>query len=114
MYHTSTLSDVPQPIVVPGKVEGFHVAFTIVPAVFTQLFDEVSVIAAEHSLLLGCAYENTGMRIAQIKAIRAWLRNWCFMEENALVFRQLDEFQSTSNYLIATTAVILKINTGFY
>ena len=87
MYQTSTLSDVPQPMVAPGKVEGFHVAFTFVPAVFTQLVAEVNAIAAEHSLLLGCAYENTGMRITQIKAIKAWLRNWCFMEENALVFR---------------------------
>jgi len=74
-------------MVAPGKVEGFHVEFTFVPAVFIQLVEDVSAIAEEHSLLLGCAYENTGMRITKMKAIRAWLRNWCFMEENALVFR---------------------------
>ena len=108
------MSDVPQPIVVPGNVEGLYVELTFVPAVFTQLVEEVNAIAAEHSLLLGCAYENTGMRITQMKTIRAWLRNWCFMEEDALVFRYLDEFQRTSNYLIATTAVILKNDKGFY
>ena len=53
VYHTSYLSVAPQPIVVPGKVEGFHVAFTLVPAVFTQLVDEVSVIALPQSSLAG-------------------------------------------------------------
>ena len=57
MYHTSNLSDAPQPIVVPGNVLGFHVAFTLVPAVFIQEVFEVSVIAAEHSLLPGWAKE---------------------------------------------------------
>ena len=72
MYHTSNLSEAPQPIVVPGNVEGFQVAFTLVPAVFTQEVLEVSVIAAEHSLLLGWANElndsvspnNTKMAVA--------------------------------------------------
>ena len=53
LYHTSDLSIAPQPIVVPGNVVGFQVAFTLVPAVFIQDVLEVSVIAAEHSLLLG-------------------------------------------------------------
>ena len=57
LYHTSNLLVAPQPIVAPGKVEGFHVAFTLVPPVFTQEVLEVSVIAAEHSLLLGWANE---------------------------------------------------------
>lgn len=56
-YHTSYLSEAPHPIVVPGKVVGFQVAFTLVPAVFTQLVEEVNVIAAEHSSLAGCANE---------------------------------------------------------
>jgi hypothetical protein len=47
----------PHPIVAPGNVVGFHVAFTLVPAVFTQEVLEVSVIAAEHSLLPGWANE---------------------------------------------------------
>ena len=51
VYHTSYLSEAPQPGV--GNVAGFHVAFTLVPAVFTQLVDEVRVIAAEHSSLPG-------------------------------------------------------------
>jgi hypothetical protein len=55
VYHTSNLSEAPQPIVAPGNVEGFHVAFTLVPPVFIQDVLEVSVIAAEHSLLLGWA-----------------------------------------------------------
>ena len=57
VYHTSYLSEAPQPIVAPGNVEGFHVAFTLVPAVFAHEVLEVSVIAAEHSLLLGWAKE---------------------------------------------------------
>src|SRR6187401_3451259 len=57
LYHTSNLSEAPQPIVVPGNVAGFHVAFTLVPAVFAQDVLEVSVVAAEHSLLLGWANE---------------------------------------------------------
>ena len=57
LYHTSNLSEAPQPRVAPGNVVGFHVAFTLVPAVFTQDVLEVSVIAAEHSLLLGWAKE---------------------------------------------------------
>lgn len=57
MYHTSNLSEAPQPRVAPGNVVGFHVAFTLVPAVFTQEVLEVSVVAAEHSLLLGWAKE---------------------------------------------------------
>ena len=53
LYHTSNLSEAPQPRVAPGNVVGFHVAFTLVPAVLIQDVLEVSVIAAEHSLLLG-------------------------------------------------------------
>ena len=57
LYQTSNLSEAPHPRVAPGNVVGFHVAFTLVPAVFTQEVLEVSVIAAEHSLLLGWANE---------------------------------------------------------
>ena len=57
MHHTSNLSEAPQPRVAPGNVAGFHVAFTLVPAVFTQDVLEVSVIAVEHSLLPGWANE---------------------------------------------------------
>ena len=53
LYHTSYLSIAPQPIVAPGNVVGFQVAFTLVPPEFTQDVLEVSVIAAEHSLLPG-------------------------------------------------------------
>jgi hypothetical protein len=80
VYHTSALLDEPQPIVAPGKVEGFQVAFTIVPAVLTQETEELRDIALPQSSLAGCAKENNGVIIIQIKAIRAWLRNWCFME----------------------------------
>ena len=67
MYQTSNLSEAPQPIVVPGNVEGFHVAFTLVPAVFTQEVLDVSVIAAEHSLLLGWAKETLEEKIPRNK-----------------------------------------------
>ena len=53
VYHTSYLSEAPQPIVAPGNAVGFHVAFTLVPAVLTHDVLEVNVMAAEHSLLLG-------------------------------------------------------------
>ena len=72
LYHTSNLSEAPQPRVAPGNAVGFHVAFTLVPAVFIQDVLDVSVIAAEHSLLLGWANElndsvspnNTKMAVA--------------------------------------------------
>jgi hypothetical protein len=51
LYHTSYLSDAPQPGA--GREDGFHVAFTFVPAVFTQDVEDVNVIAAEHSSLAG-------------------------------------------------------------
>ena len=59
--------------VAPGNAVGFHVAFTLVPAVFIQDVLEVSVIAAEHSLLPGWANEliervspnNTMMTVAK-------------------------------------------------
>ena len=53
LYHTSNLSEAPQPRVAPGNVAGFHVAFTLVPGVFMQEVPEVSDVAEEHSLLLG-------------------------------------------------------------
>lgn len=53
VYHTSYLSEAPHPGT--GRDEGFQVAFTLVPAVFTQLVEDVSAIAAEHSSLAGCA-----------------------------------------------------------
>ena len=53
VYHTSDLLVAPQPIVAPGKVEGLYVAFTLVPPVFTQLDEELSAIAPEHSSLAG-------------------------------------------------------------
>lgn len=45
-YHTSALSDAPQPSV--GMDVGFQVALTFVPAVLTQLVEDVKVIAFEH------------------------------------------------------------------
>lgn len=51
VYHTSNLSEAPHPIV--EIVDGFHVAFTFVPAVFTQLVEDVKVTALEHSSLPG-------------------------------------------------------------
>ena len=51
LYHTSNLSDAPHPIV--EIVEGFQVAFTLVPPVFTQLVEEFRTMALEHSSLLG-------------------------------------------------------------
>lgn len=51
VYHTSYLSEAPQPTT--GSEDGFQVAFTFVPAVFTQDVEDVNVIAAEHSSLAG-------------------------------------------------------------
>jgi len=55
VYHTSYLSDAPQPGL--GKLDGFHVALTFVPAVLIHVADDVSAIAPEHSLFAGCAKE---------------------------------------------------------
>jgi hypothetical protein len=51
LYHTSSLSDAPQPG--DGNEDGFHVAFAFVPAVLTQDVEEFRVIAFEHSSLAG-------------------------------------------------------------
>lgn len=51
VYQTSYLSEAPHPGF--GSEEGFHVAFTFVPAVFTQDVEDVNVMAAEHSSLAG-------------------------------------------------------------
>ena len=53
LYHTSNLSDAPQPG--DGNVDGFHVELTFVPAVLTQEEFDVNVIALEQSSLDGCA-----------------------------------------------------------
>jgi len=53
VYHTSYLSDAPQPGA--GKLEGFQVELTFVPAVFTQDVEEVSAIAPAQLSLDGCA-----------------------------------------------------------
>ena len=57
LYHTSDLFVAPQPTEVPGKVEGFQVAFTLVPPVLTHDVLEVNVMAPEQLSLLGCAKE---------------------------------------------------------
>jgi hypothetical protein len=51
VYQTSNLSDAPQPGL--GIEEGFQVAFTFVPAVFTQDVEDVSAIALEQLSLAG-------------------------------------------------------------
>jgi len=110
VYHTSNLSEAPQPIVVPGNVEGFHVAFTLVPAVFTHDVLEVSVIAAEHSLLPGWANEliervnpnNTMMVVAK------GYRKRFISSKGALVFQIMDCKQNKSNLLLIARALILK------
>ena len=55
VYQTSNLSEAPQPGA--GSEEGFQVAFTFVPAVFTQDVEDVNVVAAQHSSLAGWANE---------------------------------------------------------
>ena len=115
MYQTSNLSIAPHPIVAPGKVVGFHVAFTLVPAVFAQDVLEVSVVAAEHSLLLGWANElidrvspnNTMMTVAE------GYRKRFISSNGALVFQIMDCRQNNSNTLLIARAVILKKNRAF-
>ena len=55
LYHTSYLSVAPHPG--DGSVDGFHVALTFVPAVFTHDVFEVKTIALEQSSFAGCAKE---------------------------------------------------------
>jgi hypothetical protein len=55
VYQTSNLSEAPQPGA--GSEEGFQVALTFVPAVFTQDVEDVKVTAVQHSSLAGWANE---------------------------------------------------------
>lgn len=55
LYHTSYLSEAPQPTT--GRDVGSHVALTFVPAVFTHVVEEVSVAALAQLSFAGCAKE---------------------------------------------------------
>ena len=107
VYHTSYLSEAPHPGF--GSVDGFHVAFTFVPAVFAQDVEDDNVMAPEHSSLAGWAIElNEDIRPnnRNITVAKGYRKRF-ISSKGALVFQDLDNEQNKWNYLLITRAFVL-------